>query len=76
MSRMMPPPSAVTIPSVTTPTTSSFATRIAVKAPLRAKANVPVRSNTRNSGGHSAHRTCGAVIAETRDIAATASSAL
>ena len=34
----MPPPGVVTIPSVTIPTTSTFATFIAVSAPLSAKA--------------------------------------
>ena len=44
MSRIMPPPSAVIMPSVTTPTMSSLATRIAVIAPFTANANVPARS--------------------------------
>lgn len=50
MSRMMPPPSAVIIPSVITPTMSSRATRTAVNAPLRPNANVPVRSRTSSKG--------------------------
>jgi len=45
---MVPPPSAVIIPSVTTPTMSSRAPRSAVNAPLRAKAKVPARSRTRS----------------------------
>ena len=43
----MPPPSAVIMPSVSTPTMSSRATRIAVRAPFSANANVPARSSTR-----------------------------
>ena len=45
----MPPPSAVTMPNVTTPTMSSLAACTAVSAPLRAKAKVPPRSNTNNT---------------------------
>src|SRR5699024_2248474 len=49
-SRIIPPPSAVIIPNVMTPTMSSRATRAAVKAPLSAKAKVPSKSSSnRNS---------------------------
>src|SRR4051812_12776143 len=44
-SRMIPPPIAVIMPRVTTPTMSRRATRSAVSAPFRAKAKVPVRSS-------------------------------
>jgi hypothetical protein len=47
---MTPPPIAVMIPSVSTPTVSSRATRIAVRAPFNANADVPVRSNASYSG--------------------------
>src|SRR5438270_12066962 len=49
---MMPPPSAVVIPSVTTPTMSSWADRTAVSAPFRANAKTRVRSRT-SSGADS-----------------------
>jgi hypothetical protein len=51
MSRMMPPPSAVIMPRVMTPTMSSRTARTAVKAPLRPNANVPARSRTSSHGG-------------------------
>src|SRR3954464_2759666 len=44
-SRMIPPPIAMIMPRVTTPTMSRRATRSAVSAPFRAKAKVPVRSS-------------------------------
>ena len=47
---MIPPPSAVIMPKVTTPTMSSRAIRNAVSEPLSAKANVPVRSRTSSNG--------------------------
>src|SRR5690242_6984250 len=48
---MIPPPSAVIMARVTTPTMSSRASRSAVNAPLTAKANVPARSSASSSGG-------------------------
>ena len=51
MSRRMPPPRAVTMPSVSIPMMSSFAASRPVIAPLSANANVPVRSNASSSGG-------------------------
>lgn len=50
MSRMMPPPSAVMTPSVSTPTMSTCATRTAVSAPFKANAKVPVRSSATSTG--------------------------
>src|SRR6478672_3826707 len=50
-SRMMPPPSAVTTPRVSTPMMSRRADRTAVRAPLRANAKVPVRSRASSSDG-------------------------
>src|SRR3954451_21888338 len=50
MSRMMPPPTAVIMPSVTTPTMSTCTARTAVSAPFTANANVPTRSNTNSAG--------------------------
>src|SRR5579875_831254 len=44
MSRMMPPPRAVTMPRLTTPTRSSLACCTAVREPLRLKEKVPARS--------------------------------
>ena len=46
VSRMMPPPRAVMMPKVITPTTSRRAVRTAVNAPFNANANVPSKSNT------------------------------
>src|SRR5699024_4700897 len=51
MSRIMPPPIAVIMPSVRTPTISTRATRTAVKPPLSAKANVPNKSRTSSGVG-------------------------
>src|SRR3954451_10258993 len=45
-SRTMPPPMAVIIPRVTTPTMSTRTDLIAVSAPFRAKTSVPARSRT------------------------------
>src|SRR5690606_7308008 len=50
-SRTTPPPSAVIMPSDTTPTTSSRAARTAVSAPFSPNANVPARSSASSSGG-------------------------
>ena len=47
---MIPPPSAVIMPRVMTPTMSSRATRSAVRAPLSAKANDPARSRASRTG--------------------------
>ena len=52
---MMPPPSAVIMPRVTTPTMSTCAARTAVNAPFNANANVPARSRTNSTGGFSGH---------------------
>src|SRR4051812_34765339 len=46
----MPPPTAVIIPRVTTPTMSTCTARTAVSAPFTANANVPTRSNTNSAG--------------------------
>ena len=43
MSRMIPPPMAVIIANVITPTMSGWTVRMAVSTPLRANANVPAR---------------------------------
>src|SRR5699024_8653028 len=51
MSRIIPPPMAVIMPSVRTPTMSTRATRTAVSPPLSAKANVPSKSRTSNGVG-------------------------
>jgi len=51
MSRTMPPPAAVTMPSATIPTMSSRASSRPVSAPLTANTNVPVRSSASSSGG-------------------------
>src|SRR5690349_2841048 len=47
---MMPPPTAVITPSVTTPTMSRRAVRTAVSAPFRPNTKVPIRSSTSSSG--------------------------
>lgn len=46
---MIPPPNAVIMPRVTTPTMSSRAVRTAVSAPVSANANVPARSRASSS---------------------------
>src|SRR5688500_14811101 len=48
---MMPPPTAVIMPRVMTPTMSRCTVRTAVNAPFNANANVPARSNTKSTGG-------------------------
>ena len=47
MSLIIPPPTAVTIPRITTPRMSIFFL-MAVMAPDRAKATVPIISNTKS----------------------------
>src|SRR3954453_15931872 len=57
MSRMMPPPTAVMMPRVMTPTMSTCAARTAVSPPFSAKAKVPIRPSANKTGGSAATAT-------------------